>query len=837
MGDIGSEHHIRVETDSSEFGVDGELLLESITGHEAISELFSFDLKILCEDLNIDPTGIVGKRITYSITSPETEKTRYFNGYVKKFKAGNVIATTSGSLLDGQLRRYEVQVVPWFWFLSQNKKSRIFQEMTVVEIIEAVLGDHAGISDNDYALNCILSYETRNYCAQYQESDFDFISRLMEDEGIFYFFRHEEAGKHVMMLADHAGAYRFDPSSDGGDESSNVIPFVQGSGPGEQITQWSHQYNMRSGGVLLHDYDQGLASASASPIGSSTPTSVSEKYPLVADYELYEYPGKYRTSAERTALSRVRAEENECTYDKVTGQGDNRSLHPCGKFTLEGHDATGESENDYQDGYVITSISHYAVDTSYFTTSDSALGLQAATAINKIATAAMARDASNESLTDILRSLADAIAQPADEEETEAATARYDNTFEAMPATVVFRPRRRVPKPIVNGPQTAVVTGAGEIDPDEQGRVKVKFHWEDADRSGETWVRVSQNWAGKKWGAQYIPHVGQEVIVSFLQGDPDLPVITGRVYNNHQANPLALPADKTKSIMRDYGDNEFVMEGKADLQHISLWQSCENELWMEGKPGEEVISLKQKCENEISLDAVKPQIAIEQKCGNEIVLVDDGSPEIHMSQECGNLFSMEKDGGRITLSNPSDQNKIVMDQSAKSITIEAVQNQAKIVIGGDKGIDQSFKGDWHECTFTKKVSTNYGGQEDAFLGIKNSNMVGIDTSQHASFSESKNLVDRIRTVKGSLKYEATDLISHKVGDDCTVELDGAGLDIAVGSTTLKAIADGDVTIETKKKVTIKAKSSTRIESGEVVLKAKTIDLTSAKIKHKSFEVK
>ncbi len=837
MGDIGNEHHIRIETDSSTFGIDGELLLETIAGQEAISKLFNFDLKVLCQDLNIDPTGIVGKRISFSITFPEEDKTRYFNGYVKRMQAGNVVGIAAGSLTDGQLRRYELQIVPWFWFLSQNKKSRIFQDMSVVDIIDEVLAEHAPISDQDYATNFVGQYETRNYCAQYQESDFDFLSRIMEDEGIFYYFRHEDGeGKHVMMLSDHDGAYRFNPATTGGDDSEHEIPYVQGSGPGEQITHWAHRYDMRTGGILLHDYDYCLASASATPIASPTSTLLADKYPLISEYSQYEYPGKYRNSGEKSALTGIRAEENEVAYDTVTGQSDNRSLHPCGKFTLSGHDATGEAANDYQSGYVITSVSHYAVDTSYTTSSESTLGLQAATAINKIATVAMARNANSDALTDVMRSLAEALAAPAEPEEENAATARYNNTFEAIPTQVIFRPNRNTPKPIVNGPQTAVVTGAGEIDTDEQGRVKVKFHWEDADRGGETWVRVSQYWAGKKWGAQYIPHVGQEVLVSFLQGDPDLPVITGRVYNNHQATPLELPGEKTKSIMRDFGQNEFVMEGKADVQSISLWQVCENELWMEGKPGEEVISIKQKCENEISLDAVKPQISIEQKCGNEITLVDDGSPEIYLKQECGNLISMEKDGATITIDN-NGQNKFVMDEAAKSITIEAQQNKAKIVLGGAKGIDMSFHGDWHECSFVKKITTNYGGQEDAFLGIKNSNMVGIDTSQHASYSESKNLVDRFRKVKGSLKYEASELIANKAGDDCTTELDGAGFEVKVGATAIKASADGDIALETKKKILLKAKSCTRIESGEVVIKAKTIDLTKAKIKHKSFEVK
>ena len=852
MGDIGSQHHIAIETDNNEYEIDSEMLLESFTGREAISELYNFQLKMLCAKLDVDPTKIVGKKLSFSVAYSDGSKKRVFNGYVKRIKAGDIFTTTGGLAQGGRLRRYELEVVPWMWFLTRTQDSRVFQDKSVIEIIEEVLADHQATSEGnfDVATHIVATHPKRNICIQYQESDFDFISRLMEEEGIFYYFRHEVEdsgeGKHTLVLCDDVSGYKFNPAKPSGDDDANDVLYRQGAGPGEQISVWQHQFDVKTGAVLLHDYDYNLATANPPNIPQPSPTQLGNNYPAVQDKtELYEYPGKYHyltegesSSTYKTDLTQVRCEEIEAGYDLVNGRSNNRSIYPCGKFTTTIDDSDWESSGIYEEGYVVRAVTHYAVDTSYFAGSQNAVGMKAATAINQIASAAMANDASQESLIDVMKHLADALANPDSEEEiNDSSSAQYHNTFEAMPASVVFRPRRRTPRPNIPGPQTAVVIGSGEIDTDEQGRVKVKFHWEREDRESETWVRVSQLWAGKAWGGQHIPHVGHEVLVSFLQGDPDLPVITGRVYNNYQNTPLGLPGEKTKSIIRDYGSNEMIWEGAADVQHMWLHQACDNEFWMEGKPGEETIRAKQACGNELSMVATEPSINLKQECGNELYMTASGT-KIQLHQACGNELLMEESGGKITMKNPSNQNSIVMDQSAQNITMHCLMNNAKLVLGGAKGYDLTHAGDWFSHSLGNKVSITGGAEESAFYGIKNSNTVGVDTSQNLSYAESKNIGDRFRESKKSMTYSAKDTLKLQGGmtADSIITMDGAGIEIHAGDTKVDLIGDGDVKLDTKKKFQIKAKTQTHVTSNEVILKAKTIDLTKALVKHKNIKI-
>ncbi len=851
MGGIGEQHHIAIETSASEYDIDAELLLESFTGKEAISELYNFQLKVLCTKVDIDPIKIVGKKMSVSIAySGDASKKRFFNGYVKRIKAGETFTTLAHSIKGSCLRRYEIELVPWLWFLTQNCNNRVFQDKTVIEIIEKILEDHQGIAESNWDLvsGIVGAHPKRNICVQHQESDFDFISRLLEDEGIFFYFRHADDGSsdHTWVLCDDVSAYKFNPAKPTGDDDCNIVEHRQGSGIGEQISQWQHQYELQTGGVLLHDYDYNLAAAELAEPSAPSATKLGSKFPAVAEKtETYEYPGKYSclqegesAASHKSNLAQWRAEEIEADYDVVSAKSNSRNIHPCGKFTTAIEDCDWESNGDYEEGYVVRSVTHYAVDTSYHTGDGNTVGMKAATAINQIATAAMTSDASQQSLIDVLKHLADALADPDTDADKSNSTAQYHNRFDAMPAKVVFRPPRKTPKPKVFGLQTAVVTGAGDIDTDSQGRVQVRFHWEREDRKGSTWVRVSQMWAGKDWGGQHIPHVGQEVLVDFIQGDPDLPVIIGRVYNNQYAQPLNLPADKTKSIIRDYGANEMIWEGKEKVQHMWLHQACDNELWMEGKKGKEEISLKQKCNNELSMCATEPSISLEQACGNELYMTGKGPAKIQLTQECGNELLMEEDGAKITLQNPDGDNSIVMDQAKGTITMYTKSKNAKLILGGDKGYSMKHDGDWFNHTFGKKVNIVGGVEEAVFYGGKNSNNIGVDLSENLSFAESKNIGDRFRESKRAMTYSAKKSLKLQGGAnaDCFVAMDAQKIENKAGSTKFEINNDGDVELNTKKKFKIKAKTQTHITSNEIILKAKTIDLTKALVKHKNIKI-
>jgi type VI secretion system secreted protein VgrG len=447
------------------------LLLEGFSGSESLSRLFTYQLDLLSEDEGIKPADIVGKNITWHVDyQGPSGKPRYFNGYVSKFTGG-------GAMMDN-MRVYHAEVVPWLWFLTRTTDCRIFQNLSVPDIIKAVFADMKGA---EYAPNLTRTYSKREYCVQYRETDFNFVSRLMEQEGIFYWFKHED-GKHTLIAGDQASAYV--------DCVEKDVSFSSGSGGGGLITSWDHQYAFRSGKWTQTDYNFETPKTS---LLASTNTIV--KQPGEDAFELYDYPGEYMVKADGTAELKVRMEEEETPYDVVSGGGGCITFTPGSKFNLKKSEVASE-----QGAYVITSVRHEGKEYGY---SDSTKG------------------------------------------------GEYSNTFTCIPAKVTFRPPRRTPKSIVQGPQTAVVVGpkGEEIYTDKYGRIKVQFFWDrygKKDENSSCWMRVAQVWAGKRWGASFWPRIGQEVVVDFLEGDPDRPLIVGSVYNADQMPPYQGDGPDTK---------------------------------------------------------------------------------------------------------------------------------------------------------------------------------------------------------------------------------------------------------------------------------------------------
>ena len=453
------------------------LLLLGFSGKESISRLFTYYLELASETETIAAQDIIGQPVTWSVAHNE-ESPRYFNGVVSKFVAGGVNRLG--------LRTYRAEVVPWTWFLTRTTDCRIFQNQTTPDIIKAIFGAY-GFSDFDVS-NLTGSYAQWEYCVQYRETAFNFISRLMEHEGIFYFFRHEFSeppGKHIMVLADSTSAYQDVPESP-------VKFFEAKMAAANQVLTWEHHFELRPGKWTRTDYNFQTPSNNL-----QTTTTTVVPLDVAKKYELFDYPGTYPTTAVGDPITKVRMEELEAGYEVVTGTSRCRSFTTCGKFQLEGHEVDAENAT-----YMITSIQHSASEPSYGT---STVGGQ------------------------------------------------YSNAFTCIPASVVFRPERITPKPIVQGVQTAVVVGPSgeEIYIDDYCRVKVQFFWDRLgknDQNSSCWIRVAEVWAGKGWGTLFHPRIGQEVIVDFLEGDPDRPIITGRVYNAEQMPPHG-PAQMTQSTI------------------------------------------------------------------------------------------------------------------------------------------------------------------------------------------------------------------------------------------------------------------------------------------------
>jgi type VI secretion system secreted protein VgrG len=471
------------------------LLLQGFTGHEGISQLFSFDLDLLSENSSIAFNDIVGQKVTLTITLADGGS-RYINGFVSRF------AQSGG---DERFTYYRAEVVPWLWFLTRTTDCRIFQRMTVPDIIAKIFRD---LGFSDFKLMLQGSFEPRDYCVQYRETDFNFVSRLMEEYGILYFFEHNE-DTHTLVLANSPSAHKPCP-----EQPEARCNFAPGALLDEDaVTAWQMEQELRPGKYALTDYNFETPSTSLAVNVATTVNGGSN-----GKYEIYDFPGEYLKKAQGEQLVKIRMEEEEAPHTVVSGASTCRAFTPGYRFELTGH-----YSQQMERSYVLTEVQHVAsVGESY-----------------------------SEAGADVGES--------------------YSNHFTCIPDDVPFRPARVTPKPTVQGPQTAIVVGRSgeEIYTDKYGRVKVQFHWDregKRDENSSCWVRVSHPWAGKGWGAVAIPRIGQEVIVDFLEGDPDQPIITGRVYNAEQMPPYGLPAGgvvsglKSNSTKGGGGYNEFIMD-------------------------------------------------------------------------------------------------------------------------------------------------------------------------------------------------------------------------------------------------------------------------------------
>ncbi|HXJ88530.1 MAG TPA: type VI secretion system tip protein TssI/VgrG [Candidatus Binatia bacterium] len=454
------------------------LLLQEITGFEGISRLFSYDLDLLAYDNDsISFKDIVGQKVSIKLQLPDGSP-RYISGYVSRF--------TQGETDERLFTHYHAQVVPWLWFLTRQADCRIFQNQAVPDIISKIF-DPFGFKD--FKLSLKGTYPKLEYCVQYRETSFNFVSRLMEESGIFYYFDHTTHGKHTMVLADQSSKLTACPGS-----PISYDTEVGGLADPQVINNWHVGQEVKTGKYSVTDYNFRTPSTSLLA-NEPTVVSLSASQPL----ELYDYPGLHSTKEEGDMVAKVRMQEEEAGYMIVSGAGNCRGLMSGFSFELKNHYRSDQNTN-----YVATEVRHFGSAGQSYTTAGTAGG------------------------------------------ET------YSNHFVCIPASVPYRPARVTPKPFVQGPQPALVVGpAGEeIWVDEYGRVTVQFYWDrmgKKDEKSSCRIRVSQPWAGRNWGAMWIPRIGQEVLVSFLEGDPDRPIITGRVYNADQMPPYKLPQYQTRS--------------------------------------------------------------------------------------------------------------------------------------------------------------------------------------------------------------------------------------------------------------------------------------------------
>ena len=507
-----------------------QLEFRSLFGSEQMARLYEYRVRLISLNPSISAKSLLGTDMTI-----EVDLTTEIGGGGKRYMSGQV-AQFSFTGRDGDHYAYHALLKPWLWHATRRSDFKIFQNKKALDIIKEVLGKY-----NQPIIEKISgNYKTWDYIVQYGETDFNFVSRLMESEGMYFYFEHA-MGKHSLVLADDIGSHSPLPNG------PSTIPYYSGDRAAhvhdeDFIDRWSFAEDIASGKFATDDYD------------FKKPRAILDSLDLMPaghpedDREIYDWPGGYTEVSDGQNYARIRIEQQSAPREYCHGEGNARNIAPGYLFTFSDY-PRGDQNKEY-----LVETAHYSFEENV-RRSDGAGG------------AGNQKRAGTDSPT------------------------TYRIGFDVVPKSTRYRSQRITPKPRTNGPQTAVVTGpAGEeIHTDKYGRVIVQFHWDrygKFDENSSCWIRVSQTWAGGNYGSMHIPRIGQEVIVDFLNGDPDYPIITGRVYNNLQMPPWELPANKTQSGIKtnsskDGAAGAGMKNGAGDANAIRFEdKKGEEQLWL-----------------------------------------------------------------------------------------------------------------------------------------------------------------------------------------------------------------------------------------------------------------
>jgi type VI secretion system secreted protein VgrG len=651
-----------------------DLLPSSVSGVEGVSMPFRFVLDLLSENDSIAAASLLRKPVVITLDLLDGE-TREIHGLVNRFvQLGQ----------EEDLVHYEAEIVPWLWFLSLSRDCRIFQNLSVLEIVEKVFQSQ-GYSD--FENRCARSYPKREYCVQYRETHLDFVSRLLEEEGIFYFFEHTDA-KHVLVLADDSKSLKPCPRNAVGRMATRSFQDE------DTLTSLRQEHSVHIGKVALRNYDEMQPSLTLH--GASSGDGLEE---------VYDYLGGFTKIEEGERYARLQLEAEEALRQLVRGEGSCRCFQSGFRMTVRDHyrkDVNGE--------YLLLQVQHSASVGDY----------RASTP------------------------------EPFD----------YRNQFLAIPHDAPFRPARKTSRPRVHGTQTALVVGkAGEeIWVDKHGRVKVQFYWDrdgKKDENSSCWVRVSSNWAGKGWGAIQIPRMGQEVIVDFLDGDPDRPIITGRVYNAEQAPPYTLPANQTQSGVKSRSSKGGGTENF-------------NEIRMEDKKGSELLYVHAEKDKQVEVENNRD----EHVGGNETIEIDGNRTESVKKNEDIAIKGNRKED--------VSKNETIAIGGNRS---ETVGGNETVSIAGNRGV-----------TVDKNETLDVGASRTMTIGKNESLTIGQSRATKVGKDDQLDVGKKLIISAGDEIQIKTGSASITMKKNGTITIKGKDVNIS-GSGKINIKASSDVTIK------------------------------------------
>ena len=718
------------------------LLFSRMQVAERMSSLFVIQLETCSLKGDIKAGALLGKAVTVKVEYDDGAS-RHFNGFVSRFSAGSS---------DGRYFIYHLTVHPWLWFLSRTSDCRIFQDQAVPKIVDAVLSDEPTKAVDDRLADA-GKYERWEYCVQYRETDLNFVSRLMEQEGIFYFFEHSD-GAHKLVLADskdHApiagnATIRFVPDSSAQTQSA------------DHVVSWTAVQEIRSGQYVIDDYDFKAPGNDLQVVRRPENTPEHSK----ASYEVFDYPGEYDTPGEGESYVASRIEELHNQAMVFEGSGVLRQFHAGRRFKLVDH-----PRQDQNGEYLIVSVDYDYVD------------------------------------------------PPLQTGEGEGSS--FHCSFSAIPLKQQFRPPRTTPRPLVQGIQTAVVAGpeGEEIHTDEFGRIKVKFHWDRAEERNERsscWLRVAFLAAGPRFGFVSIPRIGHEVVVDFLEGDPDRPLVTGVVYNGDNLPPWALPANKTQSGLltrsslggSDANANAIRFEDKMGEEQVWLHAEKNQDIEVENDETHWVgHDRKKNVDNDET--TVVGHDRTETVGNNETIAV-----VVDRNETVGNNESVSIGANRTHTVGASETWTVALQRT------RAVGINESVAIGAAQEI---AVGAMRVLAVGANQTTTIGRNHSVSVGSNQS--VDVGANQTTKIDKNQSV-----TIGGAETVSVTKTSAVTVGDGRTTSVGkddsltvGKNLSITAADSITLTTGDASITMKKDGTIVIKGKDITVDGSGEIDVKA------------------
>ncbi len=714
---------------------DGTLTFRSMAGSEALGRCFEYAVEVLSSEPSLAAADLVRQNVTVHLELSD-DSVRHFSGLVAGFEYRG---------WDSDGARYRLLVRPWLWFLSRGSGCRIFQNMSIVDILKKIFDDYGFSADADFS-NLQESYPSREFIVQYRETDLNFVSRLMEAEGIYYFFKHDD-GDHTLVLADSPVAHS--PTS-GYETIPFLSPDVHRDTLVEYVSEWNVVLETQPGKYSQADFDFTKPNV---PLYS---TSSAPRDTDLDKYETYEYPGGFETNPVGDTYSLVRIQELQVRYEEAFGATNARGLCVGSLFTLSDH-----PRDDLNAEYLVTSAD--------------------------------------------IRLHGEAVSSSGGAENV------FSCSFAAIDPNAPYRPTMTAIKPTVRGPQTAIVVGpsGSEIWTDQYGRVKVQFHWDrdgQNDENSSCWIRVSQLWAGANWGGVHIPRIGQEVIVEFLEGDPDRPIVTGRVYNGSNMPPYDLPQNMTQSGIKSRSTKQGDLSNSNEMRFEDLKGS--EELYIQA---EKDLNALVKNNESLTVGASRTESI---GTDDSLTVGKNRTAKVGVDESitigANETVSI---GGNETKSVTGNQSLVVSgSRSVQVATTETVLvAAAQAITAGSQAVTAGS-----QAVTVGSRTTSVAGGDSLSVGGDRSESIGGNRTEAVTGDRTDSLTGaHTVTIGKDYSVEVTGSGTIKIGKDFTIDV-AESVVIKAGDASVTLKKSGDIVVKGGK-VTVQASSDMVLKGSKVAI--------------------